>query len=453
MPETKVRQWHTWLTANRVTLMEVTVKLLFDALTVLLFTLLIGGMVSQKSVDIGVMLIILALAVVNYFLAAIVAKFIRHWELSKGNFLVRGGIALIIVYLSTTLGLAGQEAVYQITALVGLGWLWLRAEYYRIEDAPYKTTRDYVFALMAAATLLCFLPWVYKGPMVLPILTVIYPVFLVLGIFYLGLVNVYHVFMRHHDNQLNLQRNVRRIRRTALLYGFLAVALVQVVAYLLVDLGLFKWLVELLSNLAFLFYPLIRALMFLMSQAADGMGLGSAKGEGKAEEAGNSEVIKELQKYQNQSAEWMEPLINGLLIVLFIAVLLWSFKRMNRERMTQNTNDDSEIKEFIFDEAFKPKGRGQRQRLLLKDPVRLKYFHWLQFWAKQGKRMRTDETPRRFLERLEREGITGKTTALQERLSVFRLLTPLYERVRYGNKSISDQEAQWLREVDDKPKG
>lgn len=443
------------MTSHRInpnTVLEIGVKLLFDTLSVVLMTLLVGGLFSHKPLSSVTLVVLFFLAAANYGLAALAARFLRHWELSKGNFILRGSIALLVIFLSTSLGLSGQEAMYQVSALLGLALLWLRAEYYRIEDAPYKSTRDYVFALIAGITLLSYMPLFYRGPMGSLVLVWLYPAFLATGILYLGLVNVYQVFMRHHDNQLNLKRNVDRIRKTAALYGVLAVLGVQMLAYILLDLGLLKWTVTLLSNLAYLFYPLIVFFSSLFSRIADGMGPGGKGEGGQSGDAGQAEVIKKLMQNPVEAAWWVEPLINGILILAFVMVIMLAFQKLKKERMTQNTLDNTEEKTFILEEAFKPRHKLAKRHQPPKDSVRLKYYYWLVYWHKRGKRLKVEDTPQSFVKRLETETAQQESGDIQQRLADFKTLTGLYERVRYGEVPLENQDLQTFNRIDDRPK-
>ena len=440
-----------YLRANRTTFIEIAVKAMFDSLIVPLFVLLIGGLISQIPIDNWTIIKVFALGICHYIAAAIISNRARYWELRNSNIaFLRAAVAVVTIIATVQMVLAGTNGMYQITTVVMLLWIWYRATYFRIEDLPFKETRTYILAILLLATVLSYMPWVYRGEMTTVILGLVYPFFLMLGIVYLGLVNTHNVFMQKHENQINHTRNLKRYRRLSLLIGFVSWLMVQISVWILAGKGVLQWLVNGLSDIiAWLFYPIIfvfsKVAMLTQSRLA-----AAGKGEGSAgNDAGDLQNIKQMT--QNASADWpwLEPLLYVIFAALAIVIFYHLFKRAINRTSGSLSHDDAETKTFIFEEAFKFPKLNTKLRFQEKDTVRVKYFQWLKYYGKEGYKIGVNETPSTYLKRLNQLSQIAKEQ--KQDLIAFNKLTGFYEKVRYGEWVLDKDEAINFKEIIDKP--
>ncbi len=438
-----------WLKSHLTTIIEVLVKGAFDVLTVPLVVLLIVSTITKEATTFSLIARITLLGVVHYIFAAGMSHWARYWQLRSVMVVVLRVVSCILaVVVSVSVVLVGQDAIYQISALILVMWIWYRASHFRIEDLPYRETRNYIFYMLVFATFFSYMPWIAKGKMSTEILSFLYPSLLVLGILYLGLVNTHNIFMKAHENQLNQSNNLKRFRKSALLMGVGAWFLVQASVWVLAGKSVLKWLVEGIADvILFILYPII---LFLskISQAMQSKMSAAGKGEGSlSSEAGDLQKIKELEPAVIADWPWLEPLLiaMGLLIACFIFYRLFSKSYGQKYGLIE----DSETKSFIFEDAFKFPKRVVKPRFSEKDKVRAKYFHWLKYWYKNGYQIGASETPKTFLKRLTLQATMKEE--LSTSLDNFEVLTNLYEKVRYGEMHIDGQDVIAFKKIDDRP--
>lgn len=429
--------------------LEYWIKGTYDVLVMVLLVLLIGGHITYLQVPTKDIIALVGLSGLHYLFSVGLTVFLTYWEFSREiQRLVKMAASAVLIISSIVFWSTPDYALYQILWLAGLTWLWIRADAFGMDETLYKSTRQYIFWTIMVISVLYYLPWLNGGQRSAQGIVQMYPTMMILGVLYLGYINIYDVFMRAGDNQINWHHNVRRFKKLALVVGILLVIIIQLSIWMIDGTGLLKSLVDLVATgIGYIFYPLIWLMSLLVSwiKANPSVNFGSLEGE--AVTMSPLEITQGFDEdLQVNAFPWLPPIIMGLTAIVIMWFVYKSIKSKVNNGGFHSTTGGAEEKAFVWQDVTMPRIRGVFGKERLTDPIRVKYQKWLRVLNKHGYPIGPQETPSQFSRRLSEGDATSKKNKAQ-----FTALTNLYQIIRYGERALTHEEQAAFTTIDDKP--
>lgn len=413
-----------------------------------------GNFIKAFENVIRILLIVIAIstalhrdvAVVQSFDAIVLAGFLlyglsallKHYvgESERTLKTVMPFFALVIVFATTAILFNLTFEVYKLAVFIGFMAIWISGAEYDMRTDRITPVRNRFLICVLVLTLMFFVLFVGRFDAAFdPITRQYFPIYVLIGLLYLNLVNMRSAYELNMANAINKDVNVRRFSGLATI---VAIGLILTVRTRIFGLGnvIMAFLAMLQSVLIrlveWIVYPLAYGMAYLITfirgMSGEGQDLESGLGVmGRGERLVDFGVFVE----EHQIPKALEDILTVIAWIAVVAVtvlmVVGLYKKIGVARLMHKTTGIEE-RNFVFDElkwlgTAKEKGRSENEEQI--SGIRLDYRNALVTHKKNGMEKKAHTTPDEFLK------VLNDQACLDE---AFVTLTEAYKTIRYGGQ-------------------
>lgn len=430
---------------------EILIKASYDVVAALLLICGIGAALNALELTSINLLIITGLGFGHYTLGALYSWLITKYRIDSSWIAIPWIVCVFgTTYLSIVLFLDFLNPLYQTIVFMVFSYLWTRANNYHVKGAFFPDAKRYILVLGFAITAMVFLPHVQSSTTGRLLLTLPYPAFILLTLLYLTHLNIYEIFMKNSINHVNKKRSIGQFKALSVVGSFGLIFLIECFIQFKRP---FEMLMSLMLQVKSIFDYLILKIAFWAMSLVVWL-------YGDKREVPNYKPPKLLQGnlaepriadakvlQQSEGSEFAAYMAIFLVLCLFAAVLFLLWRRQNGSVKTDEADDITEVKDFVFSLSSLTEGFSKgfmalfnrpKEDLSKLHPVRLKYRSWESYLKKSGIIRTNCQTPSQFAVSI---GCQGKD------YEDFQALTHLYETVRYAEADLTPSQEEKFEEI------
>ncbi|WP_130806598.1 hypothetical protein [Senegalia massiliensis] len=416
-------------------------KIIFEGLRYLILIITIVGMVTDNIYFNRIVLFIFSLFITSYLISKLIStkKDLKIF-LSKAIVLIGIITSMVLSYYSSRTNMLFILFTI-IYLLIWIKGIKLKNQIYYNKDIFQKFILTLIIGLLFSLDILIGNTRWYVNDIIPYIL-----IFIIISFIFSIRVNLYNAYAS--DNHINKSKNLKIFNVISNIFIIMIIGSIIYFSFegyniKLINSNSDKIIDVLLAPLIFIVSIIYNFLSKIISKINPEL----KTNDSTLELTNNNENLLEVQN-QNETMELAFNYLGWALVIGIIIVLAYILYRMSKN-IENNKKDNENIileeKEFIFDRHnivnnFKNKfirskaGQIKNENL---HKVRLIFIQISQIMLKQGYNYRKEFTPREFI--LQNKEDEGKAKKFIEE----------YEKVRYGNKDIDEEDMKKIYEYKD----
>lgn len=377
-------------------------------------------------------------------------------------------IAIFTILLSIFFLMKSYPITIKMAALIFFPLLWQKGSNYKLEwNEGEQAKRTFLISTGILAFHIFMLFTLDSHLLYHEIINIYFPLYVLVGLMYMNIVNLNSVYGKNYTNAINKDTNISR-------FNIISATIVIILMGLILTrfLGLWEsnFFLDSLRSLrdgfaevlVIVSYPLGRvifAFLIRFRRWAQQLNGGDNSQEENLGEESDEFIDEEFMEQEFVMDEGVSTILTYTLWIVLAAIALYTiyklYKHLKKGFEDEKDGSGNEEREFIlslsdildgFKKPFTNLFKGMKKSLNNNyfnelHEVRKTYILMVKELINLGFNREDFHTPNEYLSSVERQGYDK---------SELRLLTKLYNKVRYGNKELSDVEIANIHEIRNK---